>query len=741
MNRLPTCLSLGLVAALSISASITFSAPARAADSPPEKAPIKPVVETLHGEKVTDPYRYLEKTDAPETQKFLADRRRHTRAWLDALGETASLRKEIEPLMTAAVPFWGAITIRPGLLFAIKLQPPKQQRLLVTLRSATDLASERVVADPNLINAKGTTAIDFYEPSPDGKRVAVSLSEGGSESGTVHVYETATGKELPDTIPRVNGGTAGGSVAWRGDGSGFYYTRYPHAGERPAADLDFYQQVYFHKMGTSIASDVYSIGKDFPRIAEVDLQTSPDGRYILATVANGDGGEYRHLLLDLGLLGSITSKPEGTWQPITAFNDEISAARFGNDKTLYLLSRKGAPRGKLLSVSLDDPKLEHAKTIIPEGEGSIQSGYGRDLNEGIVATGTRLYVTELQGGPARIRVFTLDGKEQKPVPILPVSSVFGLIRDGDDLLFGNTSYLDSPGWFHYSPNTNTTTKTALVRKPTADFSDIEVSREFATSKDGTRVPCNVMRKKGIKLDHSHPTMLSGYGGFGISISPEYSAPRRVLFDRGFVLAEANLRGGGEFGEAWHKAGALTHKQNVFDDFYACMKHLVDAGYTSPARLGIAGGSNGGLLMGAMIAQHPEAFHAVMSAVGIYDMVRYEEGANGQFIATEYGSVKDPEQFKALYAYSPYHHIKDGVPYPSVFFVTGDNDPRVDSWHSRKMAARLEAATSSKNPILLRTSGSAGHGLDTNLKDRISERVDIDAFFVHELAAPKARLTN
>jgi prolyl oligopeptidase len=266
----------------------------------------------------------------------------------------------------------------------------------------------------------------------------------------------------------------------------------------------------------------------------------------------------------------------------------------------------------------------------------------------------------------------------------------------------------------------------------ANFDDIEVVREFAKSKDGTKVPINILRKKGIKLDGNNPTLLYGYGGYGINLTPSFNATRRIWFDAGGVYAIANLRGGGEYGEEWHKAGNLTHKQNVFDDFIACAEHLIQRKYTRPEKLAVMGGSNGGLLMGAFLTQRPELAHAVVSRVGIYDMLRVELDPNGVFNTTEFGTVKNLEQFKALYAYSPYHHVRNGTPYPAILMTTGEHDGRVNPAHSRKMIARLQAATSSDNPILLRVSSTTGHGIGSSLSDRIAEQTDIYAFLFKEL---------
>jgi prolyl oligopeptidase len=478
--------------------------------------------------------------------------------------------------------------------------------------------------------------------------------------------------------------------------------------------MGFFQQVYFHKLGAKEAEDRYEIGKDFVRIAENFLETSDDGKHVLLSVQNGDGGEYWQYLRD----------DRGRWTKVADLPDKVVQASFGQDNKLYLLSRKDAPRGKILRLDPARPELAKAEVLVPESDVTIKS---------YVATKGRLYVVDLAGGPSQVRVFDLKGKRLGDIPILPVSAVFGvepLQRNGDDVLFLNTSYTEPPAWYTYAAKDGRIKKTALASTAPVSFADAEVARETCTSKDGTKVPINILRRKGMRLDGSSPALLGGYGGYGSSQQPGMRPLARLVLDRGGSFAIANIRGGGEFGEEWHRQGNLTRKQNVFDDFHACSKYLVDSGHTRPERLAIIGGSNGGLLMGAALTQHPEMVRAVISYVGIYDMLRVELTPNGAFNVTEFGTVKDPEQFKALYAYSPYHRVKDGVKYPAVFFLTGADDPRVDPWHSRKMTARLQAATAGGEVLLRATSG--GHGGDTPLDEEIEQAADVYTFLFNEL---------
>jgi prolyl oligopeptidase len=676
--------------------------------------PRKPVATEYHGVTVKDPYQWLESDDDSQVKAWSDVQNEQTRKYLDSFPDRAAIESQLKDWYAKTSPSYFSLVSRPGTLFAMKFQPPKQQPLLVTLGSADDLKSEKVVLDPNVLDTKGTTAIDWFVPSLDGTYVAISLSKGGSEDGTLHFYETATGKALPDTIAHVQYPTAGGSAAWNADGTGVFYTRFPRKGERPEADLNFYQQIYFHKLGTPDTEDKYSIGKDFPRIAEITLAASHDGKYILATVANGDGGDFAHYLRG----------PDESWKQITQFSDQIKLARLGRDNALYLLSRANAPRGKVLRLPLEAPELKNAAEVISAGEAVIEQ---------LVPSKEALYVGNLLGGPSQIRRFDLNGKNETTIPIPQISSVQEMLalEDGS-LLFRDVSYTEPAAWFHCANEKTEPSKTAMRNTSPVSFADIEVRREFATSKDGTKIPLNILFRKGTQRDGQNPTLLYAYGGYGISMSPNFDFTRRLWFDRGGVYVVANIRGGGEFGEEWHKAGNLTKKQNVFDDFAAAAEYLIKEKYTRPEKLAIQGGSNGGLLMGAMITQHPDLFRAVVSSVGIYDMLRVELAPNGAFNVTEFGTVKDPDQFKALYAYSPYHHVVDGTKYPGVLMMTGANDGRVAPYHSRKMTARLLAANKSENPILLRTSSSAGHGIGTALTERIQQSADIYAFLFAQL---------
>ncbi len=703
--------------------SFIFATLASATHPPTEQ---KPVTDEYHDVKVVDDYRWLEEAGSPAVKAWTDAQNRHSRAWLDALPDRAGIETRLTELYAKDTPSHGGLVSRPGRIFALKFQPPKQQRLLVTLASAEDLASEKIVLDPNELEPKGQVAMDWFVPSPDGKMIAVCLSENGTEEGTLHFYRTETGEHLADRIARVQYPTGGGSVAWTPDAKAVFYTRYPPAGEKPEADLNFFQQIYFHKLGAPESTDEYSAGRDFPRIAEIELDSSRDGRWLLASVANGDGGEFAHTIRE--------ARDGAAWRQVTRFEDGIKEVAFGCDgATLFLRSVKDAPRGKILRLPLDGSvALSAAEVVVPESDAVI---------EGITPTASFLFVSDLVGGPSRIRRFDLAGKNRREIPLPAASGVGQFLamedrHDDDRILFRETSYVAPAAWKLYDPAANGGTgavkTTALFNTSPVDLSDIEAVREFAVSKDGTKIPVNILHRKGTKLDGSNPALLTGYGGYGISLRPGFSFEDRLWFDRGGVMVVANLRGGGEYGEEWHLAGNLTRKQTVFDDFAACAQHLIARGYTRPEKLAVEGGSNGGLLMGAFLTQNPGLARAVVAHVGIYDMLRVELDPNGAFNVTEFGTVKDPAQFKALHAYSPFHRVTDGAKYPAVFFLAGEKDGRVNPANSRKMTARLQAATASGHPILVRLKSDSGHGMGTALTEKIAQQSDVFAFLFDQL---------
>lgn len=672
----------------------------------------RPVSDQYHGVTVVDDYRWLADQQSPEVKAWVDAQNATTRSYLDGIRLRNVVEKRVKELLEKQAVSYYSLVCRGPAMFALKFRPPANQPVLVRLASPLSSEGENVILDLNALDSTGATAIDWYVPSADGKLVAVCLSKGGSEDGSAHVFNAATGEKLADIVPRVQYPTAGGGLAWNKEGTGFFYTRYPYEGERAAEDRNFYQQVYFHVLGTPVSQDVYVVGKEFPRIAETRLEMSKDGRFLLATVANGDGGEFSHYLRG----------PDGKWKQVTKNEDRVETISFGPGGTLLALSRAGAPRGKILSLPVLRP--EQARVVIPETAFTIET---------FLVTDTKLVVARNTGGPCSVTVYSTGGQDPKEVALPPVSTVAGLVDiGGDAFLMGVQSYLEPFAWRRCDAATGTLTPTSLGTPVDISFGDATVERLMATSKDGTKIPLNLIMKKGTARNGRNPVLLRGYGGFSSIESPSFSRIRRFWLDCGGIVGETNLRGGGEFGDAWHEQGMLTHKQNVFDDFIACSRYLIDSGYTSREHLAIEGGSNGGLLMGAVLTQQPLLYRAVVSHVGIYDMLRMELFPNGAFNITEYGTVKNPEQFAAMHAYSPYHHVVRGTAYPAVFLLAGENDGRVDPANSRKMAAILQDATSSGLPVLLLQSSGSGHGIGTGLSTRIREIADVYAFLCDQM---------
>ncbi|HEX3431077.1 MAG TPA: prolyl oligopeptidase family serine peptidase [Rhizomicrobium sp.] len=694
---------------------------------PPPQTPAGNTVDTIQGVQVGDPYRWLENAANPKVQAWSDAENARTRVYLDALPSEETIKAQLTKLITATSPSYSELTARGNVVFAIYSDPAKQQPMLVTLNAKADLKSRKAVLDPNRLDAKGLTAIDWFVPSPDGKLVAMSLSKNGSEDGTLHVYEVASGREIGAPIARVQYPTAGGDLAWAADGESFWYTRYPGA-EAPPADQHFNMQVYYHRLGANPAKDTLALGqKDgLERVSEVFLSNRYDRSAILASVQRGDGGEWAFYVLRDG-------------QPpvqVANYPDRIVYAAIGPDDAIYGISRAGAPNGKVVKAPAPyaNGELAHAGVIVPESNVAILSGGAEQHVEDLSLSKDRLFVRDIVGGPNDVRVFDLNGKSQGTLP-LPTVAANAEIEPlaGGDVLFDVSTYLRPRYYARWNPATGKASETALKITSPISFADAEVKREFATSKDGTKIPISIIERKGTRHDGSNPTLLYGYGGYGISMTPSFiGAMRRLWLDRGGVYAIANIRGGAEYGERWHQEGMLTKKQNVFDDFAAAGQYLVSARYTSYGKLALMGGSNGGLLMGAEITQHPDLAHAVVSAVGIYDMVRVELDPNGSFNTTEFGTVRKPDEFEALYAYSPYHHVQKGTAYPAVLMLTGATDGRVNPMHSRKFTAALQAATNSGRPVLLRTSKNSGHGIGSSLSERIAEQTDELAFLFDQL---------
>lgn len=706
----------------------TTAEPATEAPAPsgPPVAELRPVTDTYHGEDVVDPYQWLEDWESEEVQAWSAGQNVHAREALDALPHRDRIRTRVREILSAPTRSHRHLIEAGGKLFAIERRPPREQPFLVVMDSPDAPDGARTLVDPSTIDESGHVAIDWFVPSHDGSLVAVSLSHGGSERGDLHIYDVANGEEVHEVVEHVQNGTAGGDIAWMPDNSGFFYTRYPREGDDHASDADFYQKLYFHQIGTEASADRYELGNDFPRIAEIQLEMHAASGRLLATVQRGDGGEFSMHLRERN----------GTWRTFSTFEDGHVQATFGPRNDLYVVSRHEAPRGRILRVPIRQLDIARGTEIVPQTEQSIVTDFWDPPT--VWPTRNRLYVMYQVGGPSELRVFDLRGRPQDPPEAPPVSAVRALVPlAGGSLLFRVESFVTPSVWMRLDGRSGEVRATALQETSPVDASGWEVRREMATSRDGTEVPLNILMRRGLELDGSNPCIVSGYGGYGVNIEPRFSPSRALYLDNGVIYVIANLRGGAEFGESWHTEGSLTNKQNVFDDFAAVIQHVVTRRYTSSERLGIIGGSNGGLLMGATMTQHAELAHVVVSFVGIYDMLRVERSSNGAFNVTEFGTVTDEAQYRALRAYSPYHNVEDGAAYPATLFLTGANDPRVEPWHSRKMTARLQAANGAETPILLRTSDTSGHGLDTSLSEEIEESTDVTAFLFAQLGVEPA----
>jgi prolyl oligopeptidase len=561
----------------------------------------------------------------------------------------------------------------------------------------------------NALAADGTRALDWWQPSEDGARVAYGVSADGSEESVLRVRDVATGRDLPDEIPR----TRACSVAWTPDGRAFYYTRYPEPGSVPAGEEKYHRAVFLHRLGDPPARDrkVFGDGRDLKDWPNVAL--SPDGRWLAIAVFQG-WSRSELFLLDTGgkrPLVTVAAGEEAIFEAVEILDDR-----------LYLHTNSGTPRGKLYTMELAHPERGRWKEILPEREEILQS---------VAYYGGRLAAVYLHDAASRLRVFAADGRPAGEVALPSLGTVTGLgaAREGRELFYSFTSFLTPTVVFRHQ-----TGEPAVWRRLASpiDPAVFEVERVQFTSRDGTRCPMFLVQKKGTPRDGTAPVLLTGYGGFNISMQPGWTPSAAPFLEHGGVYALAVLRGGGEYGETWHQAGMLGRKQNVFDDFIAAAEWLITNKVTARDRLAISGRSNGGLLVGAALTQRPDLFRAVVCGVPLLDMLRYDRFRIAQLWIPEYGSPDDPQAFKWLQAYSPYHHVKDGAAYPAVLLHTAESDTRVDAMHARKMTARLQAATSAVHPVLLRLESKAGHGAGKPLGKVIDQLTDEWSFVFSQL---------
>jgi prolyl oligopeptidase len=680
-------------------------------------APKIPVSSTYHGVAVTEDYRWLEDAESDQARFWSKAQDRLTRGYLESLPFRDAVRRRVAEVLTAEPVRYDALRHAGSAYFALKRQPPKQQLFLVVLSDLDDLSDERVLVDPGGTGASGPATIGWHQPSPDGSLVAVSLSAHGTQDGVVHVYQATSG-EL--TGAPVALGTAFGSLAWAGDSSGFWYTRCQSPGGCPDGDVGFYQEVWYHPLGGSLAEDRRELAGVFAdnQIAENVLDASPDGLWVMDRVQKGDGGQWQVF---------VRAQAGGDWWLAADVSDKVTYAAFGPG-ALYLLSRLDAPNGKVLRLPLRaGATVAHAAEVVPEADVAIEGGA---LASPLAVTDRWLWLLDMDAGWSSMRRFDLQGTPAGPVEVPPGSAVDGLVRlDENEVAYATESFTEPRSWWRASGQP-AARPTALRAKTPLDFSGFEVGREFAASADGTQVPVTLIVPRGTPRDGTAPALLTGYGGSGISLKPRFDPGWVPWLELGGVAAVAHTRGGGEYGEDWHHAGRLAAKQNTFDDFAGCARFLIESRLTSSERLAILGGSSGGLLMGAMLTQHPGLVRAVVAMVPVMDMLRVELDPNGTFNVTEYGTVNDPELFHALRAYSPYHNVNDGTAYPAILLTAGESDPIAKPYHAKKMTARLQAATSSSQPVLLRVR-PGGHN-PGSLDQRISELADTYAFLFDRL---------
>ena len=680
--------------------------------------PKVPVGSTYHGVTVTEDYRWLEDAESDQARSWTNAQDRRARSYLANLPCRDAVRRRVAEVLMAEPVRYDAVRHAGSAYFALKCQPPKQQPFLVVLSDLDDPSDERVLVDPGEIDDSGSTTIGWHQPSPDGSLVAVSLSAHDAQDGTVHVYQATSG-EL--TGAPVALGTAFGSVAWAGDSSGFWYTRYQSPGDRPGGDVGFYQEVWYHPLGDSLKEDRRELAGVFAdnRIAENFLSASPDGQWVMDRVQKGDGGQWQVFL---------RAQAGGDWWLVADVSDQVTYAAFGPG-ALYLLSRLDAPNGKVLRLPLRaGTTITHAAEVVPEADVTIEGGV---LASPLAVTDRWLWLLDMDAGWSSLRRFDLHGTPAEPIEVPPGSAVDCLVRlDGDEVAYATESFTKPRSWWRASGQ-SAPRPTALRTGTPLDFSGFEVDREFATSTDGTQVPVTLIVPRGTPRDGTAPALLTGYGGYGISLKPRFDPGWLPWLEQGGVVAVAHTRGGGAYGEHWHQAGRLAAKQNVFDDFAGCARFLTGSHLTTSERLAILGGSNGGLLMGAMVPQDPALSRAVVAMVPVMDMLRVELDPNGPPNVGEYGTVSDLELFQVLHAYSPYHNVKDGTAYPAVLLTAGESDHLAKAYHAKKMAARLQAATSSSQPVLLRVR-SGGHG-PRSLDQRVSELADIYAFLFDRLS--------
>ncbi|MBZ5646502.1 MAG: prolyl oligopeptidase family serine peptidase [Acidobacteriia bacterium] len=679
---------------------------------PPPKAKVEPVTETIHGKTIVDPYRWMEDAKSPETQKYVADEMAYTRSLLDPLPGRDKIHARLAELL--AIGTLGTPQVGGEWIFYTRRDAGQNQPVLYVRKGMR--GQDRPLVDVNQMSKDALVALDWWYASHDGKYVAYGTSPNGSEESTLHVIETATGKELPEAIER----TRFSSVSWLKDNSGFYYTRHPKKGEVAPGEEVYYSKVFFHDLGSDPAKDplIFGEGRNPQDVPAVSL--SDDDRWLLITVFQGWAKSEMYIK---------DRKSDAPPVPVAEGKTFLYEGTVYKGK-LYIHTNEDAPRYRVYVVDAVKPQRENWKELIPQGDAVLTDTH---------VFGGRIVAQYEENAHSLLKVFPLAGGQAVDIPMPTIGSITGIGGkfDHSDAFFGFHSYTVPPSVYHVDLQpvpAKDSGKATLWGKVEAqvDPSKYEVEQVWFTSKDGTKVPMFLVHQKGLSKTGHAPTLLSGYGGFNISRTPVFNRGVYLFLERGGIYADAQLRGGSEFGEDWHRAGMLGNKQNVFDDFIAAAEYLIQEKYTDKDHLAISGGSNGGLLVGAALTQRPDLYKAVVCAVPLLDMLRYQNFQIAKLWIAEYGSSDDPKQFEWLYAYSPYHHVKEGTKYPAVLFMTADTDTRVDPMHAKKMAARLQAANGGNRPILLRIETKAGHGQGKPVSKQVEESTDVYSFLFWQL---------
>jgi prolyl oligopeptidase len=664
------------------------------------------VVDDYHGTQVADPYRWLEDDNAPEVKAWVEEQNQVTRAYLDGIACRGPIAKRLEELFN--YPRYSA-PFRVGEYYFFSKNDGLQNQSVIYFQKGLD-GEPQVFIDPNSLSADGTVRIHLLGESQEDRYMAISRSEAGSDWQEIRVMEIAGRSELPDRLRWVKFSGA----AWSGEG--FYYCRYdePKKGAELKAKNEN-QKVFYHKLGDPQEKDTLVFEDPAHPLRYYGASVSEDGRFLFLSISEGTHGselQFRDLSKENDPFHLLCPGFEFDYQPVDNVGGKI-----------LVHTNCDAPNFKVVAIDGAHPAKENWETVIPEKA---------DVLLGVSTAGGKLFCDYLKDVTTRVTQHDLTGKLERDIalPGLGTANGFGGKREDRILFYSFTSFNYPPVIFRYDIASG---ESQLFRKSEAKFNptDYEVRQVFYPSKDGTRIPMFIVHKKGLARDGGNPTLLYAYGGFNISMTPWFSAGNLVFLEKGGIYAVANLRGGGEYGEAWHRAGMLEKKQNVFDDFIAAAEYLVSEKYTRPGRLAISGASNGGLLVGAVMTQRPELFRVALPGVGVMDMLRYHKFTVGWGWAVEYGSSDNPEQFKYLYAYSPLHNLKPGVSYPATLVTTADHDDRVFPAHSFKFIATLQEMQKGNNPVLVRIETRSGHG-SSNLRKAIETAADTWAFVFKNL---------